>query len=309
MRFGWLTPIAVLCLFTLGLTCIESAQARDIYVDNANGDDRNDGSEPTAGSALAGPCRTITRALKHARKGDRIILANTGMPYRESITIQGGRHGGSAEIPFQIIGNGAVLDGSQPVEDSAWESVEGDLFRFRPSFLSFQQLFLDGRPCDRVRVDDTPKIDDLEPLQWALHRGHVYFRTEENQIPQVYDLSHSHLRVGVTLYNVRHVQITDLTVQGFALDGVNAHDSVFDTDIAGLTSRGNGRSGLSVGGACKLRLIASLIGSNGTSQVRGEGIATITIENSDVIDDDSMAPGFDINGRAQILVDGQELSN
>lgn len=307
MRFGWLALFAVVAYLSAGT--FPDADARDIYVDNRNGDDRNDGSQPSIGSVGVGPCRTVTRALKHAQKGDRIILADTGEPYRESITLQGGRHSGSADIPFVIVGNGATLDGTSAVDASAWECVDGDLFRFRPSFMSFQQLFLDGRPCDRVRVSDKPALESLEPLQWTLYRGHVYFRTEENRIPQQYDLTHSDLRVGVTLYAVRHVQILDLTVQGFALDGINAHDSVFDVDLAGITSRGNGRSGLSVGGACRLELAASLIGSNGTAQVRGEGMATISVENCDVIDDDSNAPGFDINGKSRLLIDGEAVAN
>ena len=74
----------------------------------------------------------LTRALDVARKGDRIILVNTGEPYRESVTLQGGRHSGYPDAPFEIVGNGAVLDGVQPVPVDAWTIVEGNLFRFQP---------------------------------------------------------------------------------------------------------------------------------------------------------------------------------
>ena len=69
-------------------------RARDLYVDNVAGDDRYDGLIAEANSELSGPFRTITSARLATRKGDRLILANTGEAYRESITLQGGRRSG-----------------------------------------------------------------------------------------------------------------------------------------------------------------------------------------------------------------------
>ena len=91
----------------LGLT--SSVAARDIFVNNVEGDDRRSGRWPTSRGPAGGPFRTIARALRSAAKGDRIILAGTDQPYRESITLQGGRHSGfDAAAPFVIQGNGAA---------------------------------------------------------------------------------------------------------------------------------------------------------------------------------------------------------
>ena len=57
------------------------------------GDDGRDGRSAEA-SGAGGPFRTIARALRAAGAGDRIILTKTTEPYRESITLQGGRHSG-----------------------------------------------------------------------------------------------------------------------------------------------------------------------------------------------------------------------
>lgn len=283
--------------------------ARDIHVNNVTGDDRNDGSLPTNESNGVGPCRTITRALKHARKGDRIVLAKTDVPYRESITLQGGRHSGGEVQPFVIIGNGAVLDGSAPVKANAWKHHTGDIFRFRPDYLTSQQLFQESRPLQRVELEDAPTMDDLEPMQWGLHGGYVYFRAEESRIPQEYDLSHSKLPVGIALYCVRNVQIVDLTVQGFVLDGINAHDSVYETIVGGVIARGNGRSGISIGGASKVQLQACLIGNNSDVQVRGEGVAQVEIKNCDIIADDPIAPAFERESKVQISIDGTVVAD
>lgn len=72
--------------------------------------------------------------------------------------------------------------------------------------------------------------------------------------------------VGITLYQVLNVEIQDLVVQGYQLDGVNAHDSAFNVKLVGLTCRGNGRSGISIGGALRVELEACLVGNNGEWQ-------------------------------------------
>ena len=260
------------------------AAAREIYVDNLAGDDRNDGSSEKVNAAGSGPCRTIARALRAAHRGDRIILANNGEPYRESITLQGGRHSGSFRNPFQIEGNGAILDGSQPVPDEGWEFDRGEIFRFRPRRMSHQQLFLDDRPAQRQPVVSELLLPKLEPLEWCLFRRAIYFRVEKHSIPQSYQLSYAALPVGITLYEVRNVVISNLTVQGFQLDGINAHDSAFDVILGDVVCRGNGRSGVSVGGASRVKLDSCLVGNNGAAQLRTEGWSHTHVLNSDLLE-------------------------
>ena len=106
------------------------ASARDIFVNNVAGDDRFTGAATATQGARIGPCRTIARALELAAKGDRIVLAATGEPYRESITLQAGRHSGFGDRPFEIVGGGATLLGTAPVPDAAWEHVGREVYRF-----------------------------------------------------------------------------------------------------------------------------------------------------------------------------------
>lgn len=280
----WLAALAV------GLSAVGPALARDLYVNNVTGDDRRDGSQPESDGKLGGPFRTLTRALKAASKADRIIVAATGEPYRESITIQAGNHSGITGRPFTIVGNGAVLDGSQSVPGSVWEHVQGDIFRFLPPRMAHQILYLDGKPAKRVPAERLGPLPPLEPLQWCLVDRHIYFRTENGQVPAAYNLAYAALPVGITVYESRLVEIQNLVVQGFQLDGVNAHDGVFDLALIGLVCRGNGRSGISVGGASRVRIEACLVGSNGEAQLRTEGLSRTRLINSDLVDDDPAAP-------------------
>lgn len=295
------TFLISLVLLALGTT----VEARDIYVNNVAGDDRHQGHSALPTSSGTGPCRTIARALRAAQRGDQIILADTGVPYRESIALDGGRHSGYPSRPFLIRGNGAILDGSWPVPPTAWEHAHGDVFRFQPHRMAYQQLFLDDVPVDRARVPaGVHKVPDLEPLTWCLFERQIYFRPEKDKLPAQYNLTVAGFQTGVTLYKCERVIIEDLIVQGFQLDGINAHEGVFQTQLMRVTARGNGRSGISIGGASRVKLDACVAGNNGAAQVRTEGFSHTDLVGCDLID--NTAPGLVREG-GRVTVDGQAL--
>lgn len=245
--------------------------AIDIFVDNRNGDDRRNGRTPTSEGAASGPVRTIEKAIRLCGgAGDRIILINSGVPYREQVAVQGPRCSGTAEQPFEIIGNGCILDGRASLVGAEWEHHRDNVFRVRPTYMSFQQVFLGDAPAVR-RFSDDGLTPDLKPLEWCLLDGYIYFRVEQDKLPDSYDISCCGAKTGITLYNCHDVVISDLTIRGFHLDGLNAHDNVRRTDILGVTSVDNGRSGFSVGGASRVRIEECTAGGNGAAQVRTEG--------------------------------------
>lgn len=290
-------------LIILGIATFASvASARDIYVDNLRGDDHLNGTTAELGENVDGPVRTIAKALRVACWGDRIVLKNNGIPYRESITFQAGRHSGVPGRPFILEGNGATLDGSALVPIDAWEVVGPDLYRFSPFRKAFNILFMDDKPLDKADVQDKADLAKMEPLQWALFDDHLYFKSEKNEGLGKYRLTYTGLTVGVTLYDVRSVEIRDLTVQGFQLDGINAHDNAFDVQLNSITARGNGRSGISIGGASRVDVNGALIGNNGVAQLRSEGFCRVVVRGSDLLD--NTAPAIDREG-GRIEVDGK----
>jgi len=240
-------------LFTLWLLGTSNATlGRDIYVNNVAGDDRANGRESEPGHGMSGPVRTLAKALRICGKADRIVLANAGQPYHESLSLSAGKHWGFPSQPFTIVGNGTILDGTRPVNPRAWEFVGRDVFSFQPTSLAYQQLYLAGKPAARrlfAIPDSTPLA--LQPLEWMLHEGNLFFRPEKNMLPEDYDLSYMALQTGITLYHVRNVRIENLVVQGFRQDGINLHDGCNNCVLVNVTSRGNGRSGISVGGSSR----------------------------------------------------------
>jgi len=112
--------------------------------------------------------------------------------------------------------------------------------------------------------------------------GAVYFRTETGRLPTSYKLSYAALPVGITLYQVRHLEVTGLEIRGFQLDGVNAHDGVTDTRLAGLTCRGNGRAGISIGGASRVQIDKCQLRENGVVQFQSGGYSHTVCTDCDI---------------------------
>jgi hypothetical protein len=280
---------------------VAPATAVDLFVNNLGGDDRADGR--FANSTIeGGPVRTITRALSLAGPGDHIHIANTGEPYRETVSLSGGDHSGFSVNPFTIIGNGAVLDGSLPVPAGDWENVRDNVFRFRPPRGSHHQLFLAGRPATRRPVEpNSGRLPALLPMEWCSHEGHVYFAAGKGKLPREYPLSYASLPVGITLYHVKHVAVLDLVVQGFHTDGVNAHDGARNVRLGGLILRGNGRAGLAVGGSSQVAADGCLIGDNGTAQVWLSGYSALSLQLCELLE--AAAPKIERRG-GRLFIDG-----
>ena len=301
MRFGFL-------LAAMGFAAALTGQALladDIYVNNAVGDDTFNGRSASDATDQGGPLKTISRALRIAQPGDRIIVEKTDLPYRESLSIQGGQHSGTDVMPFTIFSDGAVLDGTSPIDGSSWQYVGKGVFRFQPRLRSFQQLYLDGKPAELVPAVVPYTVPELQPKQWALVDGVIYFQAEDGKIPGQYELRYCRYQTGITLYEVRNVVINGLTVQGFQLDGINAHDGVTGLDVKNCRLRGNGRSGFSVGGASRAQLSNSLLGGNGNAQVRTEGHALLRINDCRFLTSRYSGPAIVQSGGRVSVDDGQ----
>ncbi len=159
-------------LLVLCFAALREAAAREIFVSNTLGDDTQNGRYPTS-SDVGGPVRSLARAMQVAGPGDHINVANTGVPYREVVSLSGGNNSGFVALPFVIAGNGAVLDGSAPIPDDAWTAMGHDLYRF-PAGRRRQLAALSDRRKPAPEVKLTPGAAALPKLaegQWCEHDG------------------------------------------------------------------------------------------------------------------------------------------
>lgn len=231
--------------------------AENIFVNNATGADRNDGSAPKTVGTFAGPVRTISRALALAAPSDVIVLANSGTPYFDELSLDGRRASGNAARPFRIEGNGAILSGAMALPFEAWEEVGRDLWKVTPYRKGHYQLVKDGAAVSELRAaagDTWTELPLLKENQWCAWKGTMYFRPEHNADPREQSFGIAHKQCGITLHAVRHVEISDLTIQHFRLDGINVHDRASDITLRDVTLIENGRAGLTVTGSSTVRV-------------------------------------------------------
>jgi hypothetical protein len=292
------------CLLTLLLLC-SPAVGREVVVDNVAGDDRFTGQTARDPGGAAGPVRTLAKALRLAASGDTIILVKNDVPYREGLSLTGSRNSGTSAEPFTIRGNGAILDGSVPAPAEKWELYQGAIFRLRGRPAGYSMLFLDGRPAARVFAAQSAKAPpELQPRQWCSVGGRIYFCVDKTKLPGDYKLSYAHDPTGVTLFHVEHVRIADLTVQGFQVDGISLCNSARDVTLSNVTCRGNGRSGVMVGGASLATIDASLLGNNGQAQLLALPYSEAHVQNTHLLS--NSAPGLlDQGGR--VYIDGRRV--
>jgi hypothetical protein len=290
--------LPILLLLSLATT----ATARDLFVDNVSGDDYFQGRYAQNFGNDSGPVRTIGRALQIVQAGDRIVLANTGYPYRECLSFSAANHCGNIVQPLVIDGQGATLDGSMIIPHDEWEIFRGPIFRYHPPRGAFQQLFINDKPLKRRELEGPQRgIPALEPLEWCLRDGYIFFRVEEGKVPEDYRLTCGGHQTGITLYHVHDVVVHDLIVQGFQLDGINAHDAR-NCLLSNVTCRGNGRAGIAVAAATRLTIEDCVSGDNGAAQLFTEGYSHTRVTNSQLVP--NTAPAVQSRG-GSLLVNGK----
>jgi len=268
--------IVVLAILCSTIALPKNAWSIDIYVNNQLGSDLLDGEAAELLENETGPLKSITGALRIARRGDTVHIANTGKPYHESVTLVGNRHSGWPESPFVIEGNGATLSGLQNVPDMAWKPVRGPIWKVMPWRKGYYQLLIDGKALPRANAIDNT-FSNLAEGEWTVRHGDIIVHTGLAGEPFNQGYQVSAKTVGITLYRVHDVLVHDLTVKNFLLDGINAHDLCRNVVLSNITATENTRSGITVAGSSDISLRGSKLNNNGEAQllILEKGIANV----------------------------------
>jgi hypothetical protein len=280
---------------------------RDWFVDNIGGSDAFDGLSSDRPGGLAGPVKTIRRALRLAGPSDTVHLANHGEPYYESLDLTGRRASGSEAKPFTIEGHGAIVSGARSIPPQAWSLYRGRIWKMTPFRKGHYQLLLSHAALPEVSCPRSARSPPkLEPGQWCVWNGTMYFHALD-QIggsPLDLPLAFAYDSVGLTLYDVRHVLVRDITFRHFRQDGVNAHDLAKYVILDTVKLLENGRTGLTVAGSSLVGVKDSALGGNRVAQLLNSERAQTELINS-VLDD---RPGerLRIDG-GHVLIDGDEV--
>lgn len=286
---------------------VQPAAGRDVFVDNILGHDAFDGTTPQRPNDLSGPVKTIRRALRLAGPSDTVHLANHGEPYYESLELTGRRVSGTEAHPFTIDGHGAIVSGARRIPPQAWSIHRGRVWKMTPTRKGHYQLLLSHTALPEVPCPRSARsLPKLEPGQWCAWNGSIYFHATDaiGGTPPDLPMAFAYDSVGLTLYDVRHVLVKNVTFRHFRQDGVNAHDLARFVILDNVKLIENGRTGLSVSGSSLVGLKDSALGGNRVAQLLNAERAQTELLNT-VLDD---RPGdrLRIDG-GHVLIDGEEV--
>jgi hypothetical protein len=255
----------------------QQAHGERIYVNNVLGQDGYDGSAVRPLNERQGPVATLSRALQLARAGDVIELAVTDRAYTGLYVDRPGL-GGTPRHPIVVEGKGAVIRGLKEVPHDAWILVAEGVYRLTTWRKAYYQLFCNGQPARRVepRFPKDGKIPILAPLQWTALGGDIYFRVEDQKYIGDYRLEIPGEEFGISLYEVRHLVLRNLVVEGFRLDGVHVFGNSEGVTLENVTSRFHGRSGLAVGGASAVQATGCTFQGNYFADLYSYGAGKLT---------------------------------
>lgn len=212
------------------------AAAATIYVNNVTGLDTRTGASESE------PVATLHCAVQLAKAGDTIMLAQTGIPFQESLLITDG-HGGSADAPLVIEGQGAVLTGLRDIPSNTWVPLPDGIF-FQPLRRSgANNPYLVG---GKGRIPSAAKSHALAPGQHHWATNGVYFLPEPGHTPADYALKGLVLGEGVAIRNASYITVRNLTCEYFSNDGFNVHGESRGLLFENIVSCHNGDDGFSI---------------------------------------------------------------
>lgn len=212
-----------------------TALAETWFVSNDAGSDTNNGT--SARTAFA----TIAKATASAKTSDTIVLANTGVPYREAITLRG--LGGTARKPFVIEGNGAVITGLKPIAANAWKPAPKGLFLYPVAKKPYGFPFLVHRG---KRLPPAKNLDAVRPGEFFWNDKGVHFRPEAGKSIADYRLEATLIVSGLQVSGASYILCRNLVSEYHSNDGFNFHGNCRGIVCENIVGRHNGDDGFSI---------------------------------------------------------------
>ena len=289
----------------LGACCgsLLAATARDVYVNPATGADTANGLA-AAPAGANGPLKTIARGLKLAQAGDTVHLAPA--VYKESATFH--NRSGEPGRPIVLDGQGATLDGSDPLNPADWQQTAPGLYRndhlFKADdFVLLRWYFIfDGRMshmgrCSKGTRAPFKKPGDLQPGEWTFAAAEHAFYV---RIDPAQKLAEARIAAPIRANGVgfggrcQHLLVRHLTATHVYNDGFNIHGFTRDVAFEDIRAIDCGDDGFSAHEDCETRMDGFFASGNAT------GICSI---NNSVSDDDQVVIK-DCRGHDLFFLDG-----
>jgi hypothetical protein len=231
-RLGLLATLAVGALFAA-----TPASATDIFLNNLLGSDAFDGSAPKPGKPPAGPVATLARACELLEKSDRLIMANTGKPYRGTLALS---KGGTPGKPMVIEGNGATIEGLDATKPEEWTVGENGLVS-----TAWDAPWGFSVVVNRRMSTIAQSLEGLAPgaSVWVENEKRGYYRLRDGQ--SLSDLEVPRYCNGVQITECGYISVRNLCCQFYYNDGFNISGVCPGLRFEHVESRWNGDEGIS----------------------------------------------------------------
>ena len=225
--------IAVLLLLFVAECC----QARGLYVNPNAGSDSADGLSATAADGH-GPVKTIAQAVRLAGPGDTIYLGGfTFKGNKEYIGVYGPKSGEPGR-PITVDGQGAVIDGSIPLDPEDWQEVGPGLYRNLTIFQNTLHKSEDWVACfcfvfdgglnrmghsQKAPRSPYKKPSELQPGEWIYQKEDehaVYIKIDPKKTLADYKIEVPVINSGVQIDGtISHIVFKNITVTHVINDG------------------------------------------------------------------------------------------
>ncbi len=280
----------------MGRAAVEAAKARKapdrppavFYVNNESGDDQAPGL--SADNAV----RTLARAVSLLKPGDKLHLAVTGQPYRETLRF-GDDFGGIPGKPVIIEGHGATLTGSDPLRLGGWEQAGTPGLYKSARFITELEEFDEASKLMRVYFIFDGVVQHmgrsskgakphfkapaaLQPGEWTYVEAEKSFYLKVSGTLAEAKIEAPYRRNGLTVrapkVAMTHVVIKDLIVCHVLNDGYNLHGMTQEVLLQNIAAYECGDDGISPHETCEVTLDG--FWSVGNSTGMGNGNLSVT---------------------------------
>jgi hypothetical protein len=196
--------------------------AGTVYLDNVKGSDQFDGSSAIPGEGGVGPVASITHASAILKPCEKLVIANTGIPYRGTLLLCG--KGGTPETPLIVEGNGATLEGLLPTKPSDWTVLKNGVLSMKWYGMPYGFMVVaDGKPPVFAK-----SLRDIKPGEsyynkplGGPHPG--YYRLPEGKRLEdmTLEVDNGGFGCGVEIVGASNIIIRNLKCRYFNNDGFN----------------------------------------------------------------------------------------
>ncbi len=254
--------LPIVFLTVVLIMSVSRTSAETWYVNNISGGDNKTGL--TEQEAFG----TLAQGVSRLKPGDRLVIMNSGQPYRESLVLHD--ISGTKEKPIEIDGGGSVLDGSVSIAPDSWTALGNDLYS-RPLKLGQSVrlrffLLFDGKinrmgnvlkaylpfafkPADQLKANEWTWIESEKKLYVRLPKG-TSLKDANLAMPDI-----TRWESGVKMFGTcRYIVIRNLTATHFYNDGYNIHGNCSEIGFYNVRALYNGDDGISAHESCSFIL-------------------------------------------------------